>query len=211
MDNERLDGLAVDDDLRNRLRFVVSAHKLTAVERMNRLLDGSRAETTAEHSWHLVLCAMVLAPEFAPRVNLERVLKMLAIHDLVELEVGDIPLYEHARRSAAVKRELLAAERVFAGFPGGPAMLRMWREFERASTNEARFARAIDRLQPMLLHWAGGGLVWREHGRDRQTLDGFVQKIGELWPPLEPLAMAIITNAASHGDFDATLGPQPQA
>jgi putative hydrolases of HD superfamily len=199
---ERLDGLEVENDVRDRVRFLVFAHRLTEIERVNVLLDGSRPETSAEHSWHLALCATVLAREFAPQVNLERVLKMVAIHDLVEIEVGDVPLYEETRRAAAAQAERGAAHRIFAGFPDGPDLLELWREFDEAASDEARFARAIDRLQPMLLHWAGGGLVWREHGRTRETLDGFVGKIEEFWPPLAALAAAIVADAARHGDFD---------
>lgn len=194
-----LSGIA-DEDQR-RLRFLVTAHQLTGVERHNRLLDGARQENSAEHSWHVGICAMVLAPVVAAHVDLGRVLELLTVHDLVEIEVGDVPVYDEPARAQMVEVERAAAAQMFASVPGGEALLERWREFEAASSDEGRFARAVDRLQPMLLHWAGGGVVWREKRIPRSRLEGFVGVIADFWPPLGSLAEAIVRDAARRGDL----------
>jgi putative hydrolase of HD superfamily len=199
---ERLDGLgAVGQHARERLRFLAYAHELTSVGRFVRLVDGSRPENSAEHSWHVGLCAIVLAPSAAPAVNLERVLKMLAVHDLVEIEVGDVPIYDKSARAAVAELERAAATEVFNRLPEGRQLHEVWIEFDALDTQEARFARAVDRLQPILLHWIGGGRLWRSAGIRRQQLDEISQFIHELCPELAALAQAIINDAADRGDF----------
>lgn len=199
---ERLEGLSdIDAATRERLRFLVYANGLTGVERFCRLPDGSRQENAAEHSWHVSLCALVLAPGLAPNVDLERVLKMLAVHDVVEVEVGDVPIYDRAGREAVAAIEREAARRVFGGVPDGAPLLELWEEFEAAATDEARFARAVDRLQPVLLHWIGGGRVWRAREITRAQLDEVVEIVDRLWPRATHLARAMIDDAARRGDF----------
>jgi putative hydrolase of HD superfamily len=181
--------------------FLALAHGLTAVDRLNRLLDGSRQENSAEHSWHVGLCALVLAPHLAPELDIGRVLEILTIHDLVEIEVGDVPIYDTAARATQEAAERAAALRLFPNLPYGSRLLALWEDFEGATSDEARYARAIDRLQPMLIHWAGGGRVWRERGTRRETLDGLVALAGAFWPPVGRLAEAIIADAARRGDL----------
>jgi putative hydrolase of HD superfamily len=196
-----LDALAVPPDQRQRLDFLLSAHELTAVLRVNRLLDGTRSETSAEHSWHLALAALALAPQAAPGVDLGRVLAMLIVHDLPEVYAGDVPIYDEQARLAIAADEERAAARLFGKLPGeqGAGLLALWHEFEAAETDEARFARAIDRLQPVLLHWASDGAAWAERrvtvAQERRILaaiDGF-------WPPLAPVAAALIDDAHRRG------------
>jgi putative hydrolase of HD superfamily len=203
---------------RARLMFLVTAHALTDVQRLNRVLDGSRSETSAEHSWHLALSAVMLSEHAGPTVALERVVEMLSehagptvalervvemllVHDIVEVDVGDVPIYDTAERLAIAELEDQAADRLFGLLPEpqGSRYRDLWREFEEAETDDARFARALDRLQPILVHWAGGGTVWRERGTTVDDEHQLLAVIEQHWPPLLPLATAIIEDAVKRG------------
>jgi len=193
--------LAIPDTTRRQLDFLVTAHTLTGVTRLNRLLDGSRGETSAEHSWHLALTAGVLASEHAPGVDLGRVLTMLTIHDLVEVDAGDVPIYDEQARLDVVADEERAAARLFGRLPAEQAerLLALWHEFEAAETSEARFARAIDRLQPLLLHWASDGAAWSERNVTVAQERRLMAVIGEYWLSLAPVCRALIDDAHGRG------------
>lgn len=193
--------LGISDTDRSRLSFLVLAHGLTGIERLNRLIDGSRAETSAEHSWHLALTAYVLRDYGGAEVQLERVIEMLVIHDVIEVEAGDVPIYDEAARAAVVEAEERAARRLFGVLPApdATAYLQMWHEFEAAETADARFARALDRLQPILVHWSGGGVVWRERGISELQERRLIEVIERYWAPLAPLATALIDDAVARG------------
>jgi putative hydrolase of HD superfamily len=197
----RWDELAIPATSRQQLEFLVTAHGLTAVTRLNRLLDGSRGETSAEHSWHLALTAVVLAGEHAPEVDLGRVVAMLTIHDLVEIEAGDVPIYDEQARIDVLVDEERAAARLFGLLPAPQAgqLLQLHHEFEAAQTQEARFAKAIDRLQPLLLHWAGDGDVWRDRKVTVDRERRLMAAIGEYWPSLAGIAEALIDDAHRRG------------
>jgi putative hydrolase of HD superfamily len=192
----------VDEGIRERIAFLVTAHTLTGVERRNRLLDNSRAENSAEHSWHLALCALVLAPTFAPTVDLGHVLALLTVHDVIEVIAGDIP-YDDPSRTAQAAIDATAARTMFATFPDGERLLTHWNEYSAAVTPEARFAQGIDHLQPILVHWAGGGRVWRERPVARATVQQRVADATAFWPPIGHLASRIVADAAKRGDFVA--------
>jgi putative hydrolase of HD superfamily len=197
-----LDGLdGVPAPQRQRLGFLLAAHDLTAVLRFNRLLDGSRCETSAEHSWHLALAALTLAPDAAPDVDLGRVLAMLFVHDLPEVYAGDVPVHDEPARLAIAAVEQEAAVRLFGKLPDeqGARMLALWHEFEAGATDEARFARAVDRLQPLLLHWASDGAAWAERRITAEQERRIIAAVGRYWPPLGPVATALIDDAHRRG------------
>ncbi|HEX9259046.1 MAG TPA: HD domain-containing protein [Acidimicrobiales bacterium] len=148
------------------LDFLLEADGLKRVERRTRLVGGGRLENTAEHSWHLALFALVLAEHSDEPVDLARVMAMVVVHDIVEIDAGDTFAYDEAGAADKAEREERAADRLFAMLPAEQgAMLRaLWEEYERGDTPEGRFAMAIDRLQPMLLNHANDGAAWREHG-----------------------------------------------
>jgi putative hydrolase of HD superfamily len=199
--DERLSALRVADVDRASLRFLATVHALTGVHRLNRVLDGSRSETSAEHSWHLALSAVMLREHAGPTVTLPRVVEMLLIHDIVEVDTGDVPIYDEPGRVAIAEDEERAAARLFSLLlePDASFYLNLWREFETGESDDARFARALDRLQPILVHWAGGGIVWRERGVTVGDERKLLATIEESWPPLAPLAAAIIQNALESG------------
>lgn len=196
-----VDALLLSRSARQQLDFLLASHALTGVTRLNRLLDGTRGETSAEHSWHLALAAIVLAGDHAPGVDLGQVVSMLVIHDLVEVEAGDVPIYDEQARIDIIADEQRAAARLFARLPPaqGDRMLALWREFEEAETDEARFARAIDRLQPLLLHWAGDGAVWAERSVTVAQERRLMAAIERFWPSLGPVADALIDDAHRRG------------
>ena len=135
--------------------------------RQSSILDGTRKENSAEHSWHLALMAQVLGGYAPPGTDLGRVTAMLLIHDLVEIDAGDLFVYADATAQARQEAaEHAAADRIFALLPPGQGrdMRALWDEFEERRTPEARFARALDRLQPMLANYYLGGGTWQAHG-----------------------------------------------
>lgn len=159
-------GSVPSGDLGARLAFLLEADRLKTIERMTTLIDGSRRENTAEHSWHLALFALVLHGSADEPVDLLRVLTLVLVHDLVEIDAGDTFAYDDAGYATKAQREQTAADRLFGILPAldGAGLRAAWEEFEHGDTPEGRFARALDRLQPVLLNHARGGGPWREHG-----------------------------------------------
>ncbi|HEY4849192.1 MAG TPA: HD domain-containing protein [Streptosporangiaceae bacterium] len=155
------------DPLDSQLRFLLEADKLKTVFRQSTLIDASRKENSAEHSWHLALMALVLRDHSPPGTDLSRVIAMLLLHDLVEIDAGDLFLYAGAQAQARQEvAEHAAADRIFALLPPpqAEAFRALWDEFEERRTQEAKFARALDRLQPMLANYQTGGGTWLAHG-----------------------------------------------
>jgi putative hydrolase of HD superfamily len=154
-----------DDRLARQIAFLVEADKLKSILRRTPLVDGSRLENSAEHSWHLVLAAALMREHVPFAFDLPRVLEMLTVHDLVEIDAGDTFAYDVAGQLTKAAREEAAADRIFGLLPADQtAHLRaLWDEFEAAHTPEARVANAMDRLQPFLQNSHANGGSWREH------------------------------------------------
>ncbi|MEY4488497.1 MAG: hypothetical protein RIQ79_1005 [Verrucomicrobiota bacterium] len=146
--------------------FLTEALRLSEVLRQTLLPTSRRRENDAEHSWHLCLMVIVLAEHSNVPIDTIRVLKMLIIHDLVEIDAGDTYAYDTARMANQHEREALAADRIFGLLPSdqGASLRASWDEFEARQTPEAKFAAALDRLQPVLLNILTDGVKWREHG-----------------------------------------------
>ncbi len=151
-------------DLDRRMAFLVEADRLKSIVRATKLADGSRHENTAEHSWHLALFALVLAPEAPPGVSIDRVIRMLILHDLVEIDAGDTPLFATAPATQEAD-EQAAADRIFGLLPPaqGSEFRALWDEFEAAVTPDAVFAKSVDRFQPPVLNLANGGGSWIDY------------------------------------------------
>jgi putative hydrolases of HD superfamily len=153
--------------LNQQIRFIREVDKLKQVYRQTLLMDGSRYENDAEHSWHLALAALLLAEYAEDRsVDMARVVKMILVHDLVEIDAGDTYCYDAEANQTRPAREAKAAERLFGLLPSDQAdeMRGLWAEFEARTTPEARFAAGLDRLQPLLHNYVTGGVTWRDHG-----------------------------------------------
>ncbi len=145
--------------------FLVEADRLKTVLRGTTLADGSRRENSGEHSWHIALYAMVLSDHAAPGVDINRVIKMLILHDLVEIDAGDTPIHGTHDAAAQAEAEQQAADRIFGLLPDdiGAEFRVIWEEFEAAQTADAVFAKSLDRVQPVLQNIASGGGSWDDY------------------------------------------------
>jgi putative hydrolase of HD superfamily len=148
------------------LDFIVEIDKLKHVERQSALCDGTRQENDPEHSWHIATMAMLFTEYANEKVDQLKVIKMLLIHDLVEIYAGDTFAYDMVGNSTKEKREKEAAKKIFGLLPQDQAeeMLDLWNEFESLATSEARFASALDKLQPLILSYNNKGWSWKKHG-----------------------------------------------
>lgn len=161
--------------------FLNEADRLKSVLRATTLVDGSRPENSGEHSWHLALYALVLADQAEPGVDINRVVRMLLIHDLVEIDVGDVPIHSaNGQAHASVETqaaEAKAADRIFGLLPQDlrDTLRALWEEFEAAETPDARFAKSLDRVQPVMANLMSGGGTWKTYN---VTFDQLEARVG---------------------------------
>lgn len=152
--------------LEQQLKFILEMDQLKQVIRRSYLIQGNRRENSAEHSWHVALMAMVLMEYANESVNLQRVIELLLVHDIVEIDAGDTYIYDVKGNIEKTEREKEAANKLFNLLPDdqGKELITLWEEFESAETPESHFAHAIDRLMPMLHNYHTEGRSWKEHG-----------------------------------------------
>lgn len=152
--------------LEQQLNFLREIDRLKTVVRQSPLLDKSRKENSAEHSWHLAMYALLLSEYASGPVDTDRVMRMLLLHDIVEIDVGDFPIHGGSSAELQAEQEATAAARLFGLLPPpqGDEFLALWQEFERAETEDAKFAKALDRFQPLLINVFTGGGTWTENG-----------------------------------------------
>jgi len=183
------------------IAFLVDADRLKGVLRQTLLCDRSRRENSAEHSWHLSLMATVLAEHAVGGVDVSRVVRMLLVHDLVEIDAGDTFAYDVTANADRETRERLAADRIFGLLPAeqAPEMRALWEEFEAQATADARFATALDRLQPLLNNHHADGGSWRAHGVTRTQVLRRMEPIRHALPALWPTVEAIVVHNCSLG------------
>ncbi len=189
------------NEVESQLAFLVEADRLKSVLRQTTLCDGSRRENSAEHSWHLGLMATVLARHAGPDIDAARVLQMLLVHDLVEIDAGDTFAYDTAANVDREERELRAAERIFGLLPPaqGRELRSLWQEFESQATPEARVAVALDRLQPLLSNHHSGGGSWKAHGVSRAQVLRRMEPIRTALPALWTEVETIVKHNCSLG------------
>ena len=157
---------ALRDRIDRQMAFLVEAGQLMRVVRATRIPDGSRYENSAEHSWHLALFALVLAEHAPEPVDPARVVAMLLIHDIVEVDVGDMPIFGAVDEAAKASGESAAADRLFGLLPPDQAarFRALWAEFEAGESADARFAKSLDRFQPPNLNLVTDGGSWIDYG-----------------------------------------------
>ena len=162
-----------DTRLDKQMKFILEADKLKQIGRQTYLHDKSRKENDAEHSWHLALMALLLGEYANEKVDNLHVMAMVLIHDLVEIDAGDTYAYDEAAHKTKREREIKAAERIFSILPQEQAeyVRGLWDEFEEGETMEAKFAHALDNVQPLMLNHASDGLSWRERGIKREQVE----------------------------------------
>lgn len=168
--------------LRQQMAFIQEVDKLKKIGRQSYITDGSRKENDAEHSWHLALMTMLLSEHANQKVDVLKVMSMVLIHDIVEIDAGDTYAYDIEGNQTKREREEKAAERIFGLLPTDQAVYlrELWEEFEKQETTEAKFARALDCIQPIMLNSASDGKAWEEHevklsqilGRNQLTKEG---------------------------------------
>jgi putative hydrolases of HD superfamily len=194
--------------LDQQIRFVAEIGRLKGVLRQTTLAGLGRRENSAEHSWHLAAMALALGEHALPGTDIGRVTTMVLVHDLVEIDAGDLFAYADEEQQARQEEaERAAADRIFALLPAGQAagLRGLWDEFEERRTPEARFARALDRLQPMLANLEVGGGTWKEHGITADQVLGKVRLIEDGSPALGRFARDLVDRAVR----DGLLAPPP--
>ena len=184
--------------LQQQIEFMLEIDKLKHIVRRTILTDRSREENSAEHSWHIAM-AVFLFSEYAKdqEIDLYRVIKMLLVHDLVEIDAGDTYCYDHQGRKDQAQREQEAAERIFKILPTDQSRFFrvLWDEFENRDTPESRYANALDRFQPFLQNYFTKGKIWRENNITRRQVMDRMQPIFDGAPLLWNLVELLIDDA----------------
>ena len=193
-----------DNRIDQQAAFLIEVDKLKNVIRRNHINGGERLENTAEHSWHVALQAVVFIEYASEAVDLLRVVKMLLIHDLVEIIAGDTYIYgTPADMQAQAGKEAAAAETLFGMLPSDQAgaFSALWQEFEAISSPDARFAKAMDRLLPFLQNYNARGLSWRQHGVTPEMVQANLLKIKPGSERLWRYAAGMLERAVQEGMF----------
>lgn len=190
------------DRLSQQFAFLVEMDKMKSILRRNILIDRSRREDDAGHSWHMALTALVLREyAYSPQVDMLRVLKMVLVHDLVEVYAGDTFCYDAAGNADKGKRETQAADRLFALLPPeqGQAYRALWEEFDRMDTPDAIYAAAADRLQPFLLNYHTDGHTWQLGDIDTDMLHERLAPIGRGMPQVWEKVKQMVSQCQEKG------------
>jgi putative hydrolases of HD superfamily len=191
------------DSLARQLAFLVEIDRLKGVLRQTKLVDESRHENSAEHSWHLAMAAVVLAEHAPAGADVARVVRMVLVHDLVEIDAGDAFAFDAAANVGKAERERTAAARLFGLLPAaqGEELRALWEEFERGDTPDAAFAVALDRLQPLLVNHHSGGGSWARHGITRAQVLARMAPIERACPSIWPDVAAMIEENCRKGSI----------
>jgi putative hydrolase of HD superfamily len=187
--------------LEQQIGFLLELDKAKTIGRQSYLTNGERKENDAEHMWHLALLVLVLAEHAGEPIDAVRVLKMVLLHDIVEIDAGDTYIYDEVGKATQAVREGQAADRIYGLLPPDQeAELReIWEEFEARVTPESRFAAAVDRLQPLLLNLATEGRAWKEHGMTADRVWAVNRKIAEGSPALWAYVEGLLADAVARG------------
>jgi putative hydrolase of HD superfamily len=160
------------DNLLKQVSFIKEIDKLKYIQRKTKLFNSDRNENDAEHSWHLAMMTIVLAEHSDKAIDVLKVLKMVLIHDIVEIDAGDVFLYDTTKSHTNTDEELIAAKRIFGLLPTEQAeeFIAIWEEFEEGITDEAKFAKSMDRFEPLLQNTSNNGGTWAEYNVPHQTV-----------------------------------------
>jgi len=190
-----------NDRLERQITFVMEMDKLKAVDRMTKIICEDRVENDAEHSWHVAIMALVLEPYAVGKVDIERVIKMLLVHDVVEIDAGDTYIYAGVNADEQFQTELKAANRIFGLLPEEQRddLNALWREFEDRKTPEAKFAKAIDRLSPYMYYGFAGEGCWVEQGVDEAMVRGQMVSLQDVSPGLQALYETLLATYQEYG------------
>lgn len=189
------------EDLLKQIEFIKEIDKIKYIQRRTKLFNSDRNENDAEHSWHLALMAMVLSEYSDQKIDLLKVLKMVLIHDIVEIDAGDTFIYDQNKSHDNTEEELKSARRIFGILPETQAQefIEIWMEFEEGLSNEAKFARSMDRLEPLLQNTSNNGGTWKEYGVKFQTVYDKKKVIKEGSSELWDYAEKLLKNSVENG------------
>lgn len=181
--------------------FVKEIDKLKQVFRQTLLIGKSRQETSSEHSWHIALMAIILLEYVEGQIDLLRVVKMLLIHDLVEIDAGDTPCYNELACQTKPERELKAANRIFNLLPIDQAhyLKLLWKEFEDCQTSDSKFANAVDRLQPLLSNYYTEGKAWKKNKVRKHQVINRIYSIKDISPKIWKYASDLVEDSVRKG------------
>ena len=187
----------MDENLIKDMDFIIEIDKMKSIIRQTGLIDGSRRENDAEHSWHIATMAITLEEYIDFDVNTNRVVKMLLIHDLVEIYAGDTFCYDKKGNSDKLERELKAADKIFGMLSEekGKEFRELWEEFERRESNDALFAATMDRLQPILSNYYSGGGTWVKYKIKKSEVYKRIAPIEETSKALWKYVTSIVDDA----------------
>ena len=183
------------------IRFVKEIDKLKQVFRQTLLIGKSRQETSSEHSWHIALMAIILLEYVEGQIDLLKVVKMLLIHDLVEIDAGDTPCYNELACQTKPERELKAANRIFNLLPMNQAhyLKLLWKEFEDCQTLDSKFANAVDRLQPLLSNYYTEGKAWKKNKVRKHQVITRIYSIKDISPKIWKYASDLVEDSVRKG------------
>lgn len=190
-----------NERLIQQIEFIIEVDKLKTILRQSRTIQERKRENDAEHSWHLTLMAIILQEHANADVEILRVLKMLIIHDIVEIDAGDTFAYDEHGHEDKTKREEKAFQRIYNLLPEDQyrELYQLWREFEDRLSPESKFAASLDRLHPMLLNFHTEGATWKQHGICRDQVNRRNSHIAEGSSELWEYAQTIIEEACERG------------
>ncbi len=191
----------MDNRLRKQLDFILELDKMKNLYRQTYVLHEDRKENDAEHSWHLAILAFMLAEYSKEPVDVLHVMKMVLLHDVVEIDAGDTYCYDSEGNKSKAERKEKAAQRIFGLLPDDrrEEYYALWREFEDSETPDARFAALLDRIQPLLLNYTKGGVSWQEHGIQKEQVLARNSQYFDVSDELAEVILSMINDAESKG------------
>ncbi len=192
------------DRIDRQIEFLLEIDRLKTIYRRNYTSDGTKRENDAEHSWYFAMAALLLSEYSNKEIDVQKVIRMALIHDIVEIDAGDTFIYDEAAKKGQRQREEKAAERLFGILPADQKkyFLGLWREFEDNTTDEAKFARSIDRLSAVLLNYKSDGKAWKENHVPYSRVHEINKRIAEGSVKIWALVEDMINRAADEGKLD---------
>ncbi len=191
----------ISERLRKQIEFMLEIDKIKNIYRQTYVLHEDRKENDAEHSWHLAILAFLLAEYANEPIDVMHVMKMVLVHDIVEIDAGDTYCYDAEGSKTKAIREEKAAERIFGLLPDDQKQefYALWREFEDNITNNAKFANILDRIQPLLLNYTKDGISWKEHDVCKSQVMNRIFVSADASDSLAELMKSVIDDAADKG------------
>ncbi|MDE6677775.1 MAG: HD domain-containing protein [Ruminococcus sp.] len=191
----------ITDRLKKQLEFMIELDRMKNLYRQTYVLHENRKENDAEHSWHIAVMAFLLDEYANSKADTFRVMKMLLIHDVVEIDAGDTYCYDEEGYKTKALREEKSAQRIFGLLPDDQKeeFYGLWREFEDGQTNEAKFAGVLDKIQPLILNYSKNGISWKEHDIYSEQVSARNRNTSEISSDLAEVINAIIEDAVKKG------------